>query len=429
MPNTTNLSNLLVSGVPTMGMPGIPATTGNVFFVDSALYSTNGSLASGDASFPFGTIAAATAQAVADHGDIVVIGAAHAETITAAAGITLNKSGVQYIGLNIGADRPTITFTTSTAATLTITAANVSLTGIVGVCGINGLVSAVVVSAADVTLGMEWHEGATSATQAIRAVLTTAAADRFTCNLTYIGFTSGGTAPVNAIRLVGCDTGFINVNFYGVASTAVVEFVTTACTNVQVTGVIYNSGTTNFSKNVVDTVTGSTWSVNAFDATAGTTFAGGSGAAVAVSGAVATGSEKSAVSATAVMVNGNTLFTVSNGPIEIVNLMSICATANGATASTLQYSSSGTLGATTQTISAASASLANATAGTTVILQGTALATAPLVNANAANINAVNGSIIVPAGTITAVIGTGSTTGTWTHYIRYRPLSNTASVA
>jgi hypothetical protein len=132
--------------------------------------------------------------------------------------------------------------------------------------------------------------------------------------------------------------------------------------------------------------------------------------------------------AAAVMTNGLSLFTIAGGPIEILELLSICVTADGATASTLQYSSSGTLGATTQTISGASASLANAAAGTSVIAQLTALATAPIVNTNGAGISATPGGIIVPAGSLTAVVGVGSTTGTWAHYLRYRPLAKGVTV-
>lgn len=138
--------------------------------------------------------------------------------------------------------------------------------------------------------------------------------------------------------------------------------------------------------------------------------------------------EQAVATSAAVITNGLALFTVSGGPVEIVELFSINQTANDATASTLQFQSAGTLGTTTQTISGASASLANAAAGTSVIMQGTALATAPLVNANGAGITAVPGSIIAPAGSIKAVVGVGSTTGTWKHYIRYRPLAPGAKV-
>ena len=130
--------------------------------------------------------------------------------------------------------------------------------------------------------------------------------------------------------------------------------------------------------------------------------------------------EKFAVSAGAVMVNGNTLFTVSGGPILVTGLVSVCLTANDATASTLQYRSVPTSGSA-QTISNASGSLANAAAGATVSLLGTALTTAANLSANGANLG-MTAPMVIPAGTIAAVIGVGSTTGTWRHYLRYQPL-------
>jgi len=65
--------------------------------------------------------------------------------------------------------------------------------------------------------------------------------------------------------------------------TAVVEFVTAACSNIVVKNCeFYVSGTTDFSKTVVDTITGSEWEVNSgFDLGAGSKFSGGSGAALA----------------------------------------------------------------------------------------------------------------------------------------------------
>ena len=139
----------------------------------------------------------------------------------------------------------------------------------------------------------------------------------------------------------------------------------------------------------------------------------------------------SVATATAVMVNGNTIFTIANGPIIILTIHSVCITANDTTASTLQYQSVPTVGSAT-TISGASASLASATAGTTITLNQTSLATAPDVVAassggvaNAANVEA---RTIVAAGSIKVVIGVGSTTGTWKHYLRYMPLTSTVTV-
>jgi hypothetical protein len=82
------------------------------------------------------------------------------------------------------------------------------------------------------------------------------------------------------------------------------------------------------------------------------------------------------------------------------------------------------------TISAASASLANVAAGGFVTLQGTTLATAPLVSASGANIaQQVTNGIVVGAGIVTIVVGGGSTTGTWQHHLRYRPLARGVTVS
>lgn len=126
------------------------------------------------------------------------------------------------------------------------------------------------------------------------------------------------------------------------------------------------------------------------------------------------------------LVNGATLFTITGGPIQIIAMQLQCATANDATASTVQFSSTPTLGSA-KTISGASASLANATAGTTVNLNPTALTTAPdiVTGANggvALGANVAN-YITVSAGTITLVVGVGSTTGTWAGFIAYIPMA------
>lgn len=133
-------------------------------------------------------------------------------------------------------------------------------------------------------------------------------------------------------------------------------------------------------------------------------------------------------SAAAVMVNGDTLFTIAGGPIEIIHLMSVCVTDNDETASTLQYSyTHAALGAAT--ISAACGSLASVAAGSFVTLQKTALNTAALLATEGATIASTGPStIILQPGVIKAVIGVGSTTGTWKHYLTYRPLASGVTV-
>jgi hypothetical protein len=98
----------------------------------------------------------------------------------------------------------------------------------------------------------------------------------------------------------------------------------------------------------------------------------------------------------------------------------------------MQWQSNPTVGSAA-TISGASASLASATAGTTARLAPTALSTAPVL-ATAANggvqlgTNVAN-TITVQPGTLKLVIATGSTTGTWKHRMRYRPLDPAVTVS
>lgn len=421
----TAFDALTVAGVPTLGMgAGIPTTTGNVYFVSSLTGSDGGA---GSATSPFATLKVAYAKCIANNGDTVVAMPGHAETISAAGALSLNIVGVTVVGLGEGATRPTLTFASSTAATLLMTAASNQLLNFILTTTVDQIVSPIVVSAPNCTINVEWRDGS-AVLEALRVILTTAAASNLTVNLVYKGFTAGSHG-VNAVRLVGGSNAVINVDYYGILTTAVVEFATTAVVNAQIGGYFYVSGTTNLSKNVVDTVTGSTWAVQGFDGAAGGGFSGGSGQAVAsddVSG-IAAMAPTSAVTGAAIISNGLTLFNVTGGPVQITALLSICQTANDGTASTVQYQSNGTLGTTTQTISGASASLASVAAGVSVVLQGTALSTSPVVNTNGAGLAETTG-IIAPAGTLKAVVGVGSTTGTWKHYIRYTPLVSGATV-
>jgi len=136
--------------------------------------------------------------------------------------------------------------------------------------------------------------------------------------------------------------------------------------------------------------------------------------------------EKCFKTATAVMVNADVKFTITGGPIQILELLSVCVVANDGTASTLQWQSVPTVGTAT-TITGASGSLASATAGTTVLVQPTALSTAPvIVAASAGGLHlglVAQNHIIVKEGTLKTVIGVGSTTGTWYHCLRYKPLT------
>lgn len=271
-------------GVTIRGVPILQTHPGKIFWVYNGTALLTGQKAGSDGNkgtfdAPFSTIDYAIGQCAANRGDIIIVKAGHAETLSAISSITCDVAGVAIVGLGTGTDRPELTFDTLTGASIVISAANVSFQNIVGIGNKDALTQPFDVQATDCYLDIEWRD-TSSTIEAARAILTTAAADRLTVKMKYRGQT-GGDACVNAIRLVGVDGADIDIDFYGKASTAVVEFLTTACTNVNIKGYSYVSGTTDGSKNVVDTAGSSTWYSDIVDGAAGARYTGGSAAAVA----------------------------------------------------------------------------------------------------------------------------------------------------
>ena len=135
----------------------------------------------------------------------------------------------------------------------------------------------------------------------------------------------------------------------------------------------------------------------------------------------------------AVMSNGLAIFTTT-GDVMFKSLVAECYTGNDSTASTLQWSV--TANGATATISGTSNSLASLPKGTAISINlagstpANALSDTPTISTNAAGVVASPwGDLRVPGGaTIKLIIGTGSTTGTWAHYIEYRQLESGAIV-
>lgn len=281
---TTKFPNGLESfGIPVLG-PGTLPLSGHTFFVSNVASDGGADGNDGSYSSPLLTLAQAITNAVANRGDVIYLMPGFALTISTAGGVTVNKAGVTIIGLGNDADRPEFTFS-DTAATFLVSAANVTIKNIIGLPSVDSVVSPFLIQAAGCTLGTPdapviWRD-ASSTVEALRAVLTDATADDLSICLKYEGNVLGN-AVVNAIRFVGVNDARVYVDFYGICTTGVVEFITTACTNVKVTGNFYVSGTTDLSLNVVNTGgIASTWSVEGWDATAAASFSGGSAAAVA----------------------------------------------------------------------------------------------------------------------------------------------------
>jgi len=225
------------------------------------------------------TLAEALEKCTADKNDIIYLMPGHAETIISAGQIDIDVDGVKIVGLGHGDLRPTFTFTTSTAATILVTADDVDWSNFVVVGGINLLASPIVVSGANVSLDFE-SKDQSATVEMLRAVLTEDTADNFKLKLTHKGYTTGD-AGVNAVRLVGANNADLDINYYGEASTSVVEFYSDLCTNVKIKGNFYNDSAA-LTKNIVDTATSSTWAAEIFDAKGGYKLDGGSNNALAV---------------------------------------------------------------------------------------------------------------------------------------------------
>lgn len=261
--------------------PAPLATTGKIVFVSSTKPGAGDDNVGDDPLRPKATWAGALSYLRSLHttnrGDQIWLMPGHAETIRRAAAIPMNVAGVSVFGMGRGASRPQITFESSTAASILISAANCSILNVVGIAGIAGLTQPFDVTADDCTLDVEWQDTSTTI-DAARAVLATNA-DRLDVTLAYRGY-NGAAHTVNGIRLSGCNHVKIALDAYGSNTVGWVDFISTLSTNVFVTGKTYAYGVTDGSHSVVDTVGSSIWGAELFDLGAGMYLSGGSGAAL-----------------------------------------------------------------------------------------------------------------------------------------------------
>lgn len=128
----TNFPDGFTDGLSVRGMPLLQAQPGNVFWVNNSSTLNVGAIGGSNSNrgtylAPFSTLQYGLDSCTAGRGDIIFVGAGHAETISSAAILLFNKAGVAIIGLGSGSSRPTFTFTTATTANIPVTAANMSV--------------------------------------------------------------------------------------------------------------------------------------------------------------------------------------------------------------------------------------------------------------------------------------------------------------
>lgn len=221
-----NFDIIRANGYLGMGF-GIPATTGNTWYV-SSVNGANGNDGTSP-STPKATLANAITAATASNGDVIVLMPGHAETITAAAGSGVTKAGLQIVGLGIGANRPTFTYTTAISASFDVTAANVTISNVRFVIGFDAVSALVNVTAADVSFINCEFQTNTGAFGAVAGILTAATATRLVvkgCNFFGPATNSGTTTTAQIKHESGIDY-VIQGNFFkGKMTQAIVNVAT-----------------------------------------------------------------------------------------------------------------------------------------------------------------------------------------------------------
>jgi hypothetical protein len=194
--------------------PAVP-TTGNVLYADSV----NGTATGGGFSPETATATLIQAQtaATASNADVVYIAPGHAESITGAAGMTFSKAGVRYEGLGVARNRPTITFSTSTAAQMIVSGANITFRNFVfDFTGIDAIVAAISVTGADVTFEDCDFIVQNATIGVVLGILTAATATRFRverCRFLGVKTSSGTTVTACIKHEVGEDFLIKNCHF------------------------------------------------------------------------------------------------------------------------------------------------------------------------------------------------------------------------
>lgn len=134
---SSNYPHGFTNGVIIRGVPLQQSQPGQVYFVNNSSVLADGGIGGsngnpGTYQKPFSTIDYAVGRCVAGRGDLILVMPGHAETISTNAIITLDVAGVAILGLGVGSARPTLTYTAA-AATINVTAANITVSNILHV--------------------------------------------------------------------------------------------------------------------------------------------------------------------------------------------------------------------------------------------------------------------------------------------------------
>lgn len=244
------------------GLPVWGGLFGNIFYVDDA--GAGGTTGGRSPEAAVTTLDAAYNLCSASNGDLILALPGHNETFAAAGGLTCDVAGVTLLGLGRGADRPTISFST-TDSTLPISGASNTLCNFLFTGDVDAIVAAIPVTGPDLAfLNNEWRD-VTGQTLVVASF--SAAADRplidgfFMTSTQTIG--SGASQCNSCLVFTGCDNPVVrNSTVIGRFDISIIECRTTAVVRLEV----YNCRLMNLDNRaagtagtcVEDVVTGST---------------------------------------------------------------------------------------------------------------------------------------------------------------------------
>ena len=113
------------TGITVRGLPLNVSHPGEIFFVNNSTVLAKGGVGGSNGNpgtyiKPFSTCEGAINNGAvrASRGDVIFAMPGHAETISTATALNMDKAGVALIGLGTGGLRPTLTFDTATTAAI-----------------------------------------------------------------------------------------------------------------------------------------------------------------------------------------------------------------------------------------------------------------------------------------------------------------------
>lgn len=235
---TSNYS-VFLDGVTIQGKPILSLYTGKVHWVNNSSTQPEGAVIGSNSNKgtmlrPLATVAEAVNRAVASRGDIIVVGPGHAETYSSAGALALSKAGVCVVGLGSGSSRPTFTLDTATTASITVTAANVTVHNCIVTANFADIVAAFTVSSTDFRLSQCY----------IKATAT---------NMNFLSVVKTGSATSNA-----CDGLTVDSCTWIEPDAATLNLVTTTGTNnrISISNNHVNIGVNNNVAAILDAATG-----------------------------------------------------------------------------------------------------------------------------------------------------------------------------